>query len=109
LAPNSKSGLLADLSQVDSLCQLLFSLVDILNKVILFLSSDANVEFSVTNAKMADSSASGLIEAFALGSTKLTARAMGPDRLTGKKVAYRSFILPKHIVTSHSLSYNPNS
>ena len=44
---------------------------------------DSTIEFQIHNSKFAKSNNVGLIEALTLGSTKLTAKAVGTDKLTG--------------------------
>ena len=44
---------------------------------------DSTVEYVLHNGKIAKTNTVGLIDALTLGSTKLTARAVGIDKLTG--------------------------
>ena len=46
---------------------------------------DSAIEFMLHNVRVAKSNNVGLIDALTLGSTKLTARAVGIDKLTGRK------------------------
>ncbi len=63
-----------------------------------FLFADSAIEFSLANGKVADSNGVGLIEALTLGSTRLTARAVGIDRVSGKKVAFSEDQVDVHVV-----------
>jgi len=60
---------------------------------------DSSIEYLMSNPKFADSSATGLIEGLMLGSTRLTARAVGFDRAaSNKKIVYSEDSIDVHVV-----------
>ena len=48
--------------------------------------ADSTIEFSIGNGRIANLDSTGLIDAKTLGSTKVTAKAIGVDKNTGKRI-----------------------
>lgn len=59
---------------------------------------DATVEYEIDNGRIAHCSANGIVGAARLGHTKLTARATGVDRQTGKQRVYSTDQIDVHVV-----------
>ena len=64
---------------------------------------DSNIEFSMQHGKIANADGIGLIDALTLGSTILTAKAIGTDRNTGQKLVLSSDKVEVHVVKLHGL------
>ena len=60
--------------------------------------ADSNIEYSMGHFKIASSNPSGLISALTLGSTRLTAKAVGVDGSTGQKVVLSTDTIDVHVV-----------
>lgn len=52
----------------------------------------------MANGEVAETNHAGLIDGLSLGSTRLVARAIGVDRITGKKISYSEDHVDVHIV-----------
>ena len=64
---------------------------------------DSNIEFSMQHGKIANADGIGLIDALTLGSTTLTAKAIGTDRITGQKLVLSSDKVEVHVVKLNGL------
>ena len=60
--------------------------------------ADATIEFSIGNGRIANLDSTGLIDAKTLGSTKVTAKAIGTDKITGQKIVFSSDVVNVHVV-----------